>query len=158
MNKFNVGCGPWDFGKEWTHVDGGNFWHVDSHDIYLSEYKRESADLIYSSHLIQYFDRTEVVDLIGAWYKKLKLGGALILSVPDWHKLKELPLNYILGPLYGKMRMDDRWIYHKTAYDRNSLTELLINLGFVVVSDWSHIIDFNDCSRAKISLNLEAKK
>ena len=167
MSKFNVGCGTWYFGPGWTHVDGGNFKYIDSHDIYLSEYKRGGADLIYASHFIEYFDRTEAVDVITVWRKVLKDQGILRLSVPNFSKLCSSYgqfglLKDIYGPLYGKMRMGDRWIYHKTVYDYNSLYQLLGDCGFKDIHKWhchktEHSV-FDDCSHADISLNLEGTK
>ena len=164
MKKFNVGCGSWDFGAGWTNVDALQMPHIDSHDIYLGEYKRESIDLIYASHLIQYFDGTEALDLLREWYKKLKVGGKLRISVPDIVKLIAVyergALADILGPLYGKMRMGDKWIYHKIVYDWHSLNFLLQACGFrkknIMVTDpW---YKYDDCSKAEISLNMEAIK
>ena len=33
--KFNIGCGWRNFGSEWVHIDGGDYNHVDSKDIFL---------------------------------------------------------------------------------------------------------------------------
>ena len=57
--KLNIGCGWRDFGKDWIHIDGGNYDHLDSDDIFVTEYKNNSVDLIYASHFIEYFDRDE---------------------------------------------------------------------------------------------------
>ena len=149
MKKCNIAPGPWDFGKDWDHIH---------EDIYLTGYKRESIDLIYSSHLIEYFDRTEAIDLLTCWYKKLKYGGRLQVSVPDWDKLATRDLDKILGPLYGKMRMGDEWIYHKTVYNQWGLTRLLRNCGFEEIKVWDPDHSFDDCSKAPISLNMEAIK
>ncbi len=50
--KFNIGCGWRDFGKDWIHIDGGDYKHLDSDDIFIKGYEDNSADLIYSSHFI----------------------------------------------------------------------------------------------------------
>ena len=55
--KLNVGCGWRDFGRDWIHVDAGDYSHLDSTDITLPEYAPNTADLIYASHVIEYFDR-----------------------------------------------------------------------------------------------------
>ena len=44
--KLNIGCGWRDFGKDWIHIDGGNYDHLDSDDIFVTEYKNNSVDLI----------------------------------------------------------------------------------------------------------------
>ena len=70
--KINIGCGPRNFGKDWIHIDGGDYDHVNSDDIFLKSYDDESIELIYASHFIEYFDRDEIVSLLKSWRKKLK--------------------------------------------------------------------------------------
>ena len=65
--KFNIGCGNRNFGEGWTNIDGNYFEHVDSNDIYLKSFNKNSAHLIYASHFIEYFDRNEVVEIIKSW-------------------------------------------------------------------------------------------
>jgi hypothetical protein len=33
MIKINLGCGWRNFGKDWYHIDGGDYDHLDSRDI-----------------------------------------------------------------------------------------------------------------------------
>ena len=33
MIKINLGCGWRDFGKDWIHIDGGDYSHLDFKDI-----------------------------------------------------------------------------------------------------------------------------
>ncbi len=177
--KVNVGCGWRDFGSGWIHVDGGNYDHLDYDDIFLKDYKDNSIDLIYASHLIEYLDREEVVDLLNGWYRVLKVGGTVRIAVPDFHIMcllyekGSINLNDILGPLYGKMQMGEETIYHKTVYDFPDLSSTLESCGFSDVSmyDWKDTehSQFDDHSQAYfphmdkdngtlISLNVEAKK
>lgn len=134
--KINVGCGKRDFGKEWTHVDGGDFPHVTSNDVFLKDIPDNSADVIYASHLIEYFDRQEVPELLKAWHRVLKPGGELFVAVPDFaaiNKLyqdKEYELEQFLGLLYGRMEMNGQKIYHKTVYDFKSLCRVLAEAVF----------------------------
>ena len=82
-------------------------------------------------------------------------------------------LDEFLGPLYGKMEMDNKTIYHKTVYDFDNLKSLLNNLGFNSVKsyDWKETehARFDDHSQAYIphmdkengiliSLNIECNK
>ena len=60
MIKINMGCGWRDFGKDWIHIDGGDYSHLDSKDIFNLPYEDNSVDLIYASHVIEYFNREEV--------------------------------------------------------------------------------------------------
>lgn len=176
--KIHVGCGQRNFGSTWLHVDGGDFDHVTGHDVFLKPLPDNCADVIYSSHMIEYFDRVEVIELLQCWRRVIKPGGVLRLAVPDFYKMVQLyavnnNIEMFLGPLYGRMKMNDEYIYHKTAYDKTSLTRLLEENGFKNVVKWNwrkvehgHV---DDCSQAYlpkmdkengilISLNLECTK
>ena len=131
-----MGCGWRNFGKDWIHIDGGNYDHLDSKDITKLDYEDNSVDLIYASHILEYFDKTEAVDLLIEWKRVLKVGGAIRLAVPDFHQMAHLyilagySLEEFLGPLYGKMDMGSEKIYHKTIYDEESITNVLDGMGF----------------------------
>ena len=133
--KFNIGCGWRNFGKDWIHIDGGDYDHINSDDIFIRDYENNSANLIYASHFIEYFDRQEVAKLLQRWKEVLKPNGILRLAVPNFEvyaKLyinKKISLDNSLGPLYGKMKMGNETIYHKTAYDFFSLKKLLKEIG-----------------------------
>ena len=156
--KFNIGCGHRNFGKEWIHIDGENYDHIDSSDIFIKDYQDNSAELIYASHFIEYFDREEVVPLMKRWKNVLIPNGVLRLAVPDfkvYSKLysdKQYPLDSFLGPLYGKMPMGDKTIYHKTTYDYASLATLLKEIGMRNVKkyNWEETehAQFDDHSQA----------
>ena len=97
--------------------------------------------MIYASHVIEYFDREEIVPILKTWKSKLKTGGILRLAVPDFNSLCEIyfrsgDIGKVLGPLYGKMPMGDETIYHKTTYDHNSLVTLLDSVGFRAIDTW----------------------
>ena len=156
--KFNIGCGWRNFGKDWIHIDGGDYEHLDSSDIFIRDYQNNTADLIYASHFIEYFDRKEVVPLLKRWKNVLKPNGVLRLAVPDfkvYSKLysdKQYPLDSFLGLLYGKMPMGDKTIYHKTTYDYASLATLLKEIGMRNVKkyNWEETehAQFDDHSQA----------
>ena len=179
--KINLGCGWRNFGNDWHHIDGGSYEHLDSTDIFNLPFGDNSIDLIYASHVIEYFNRDEIVNIINDWKLKLKPGGILRLAVPDFEVITRLykcgKCNYdistFLGPLYGKMKMGGKFIYHKTVYDYESLSYILDSVGFNTVRkwDWRETIhsQFDDHSQAYlphmdkengtlISLNIEAVK
>tara|TARA_Y100000593_G_scaffold80715_1_gene150733 strand:- start:683 stop:1222 length:540 start_codon:yes stop_codon:yes gene_type:complete len=179
MIKINMGCGWRDFGEDWVHIDGGDYPHLDSKDIFNLPYEDNSVDLIYASHVIEYFNREEVKGVLNEWIRVLKPGGKLRLAVPNFEELSilyldnKIQLDGILGPLYGQMPMGDETIYHRTTYDYLSLEDLLSELGMKNIMKWdwrktSHS-KFDDHSQAYfphmdkdngtlISLNLEANK
>ena len=67
MIKINLGCGWRNFGKDWYHIDGGDYSHLDSHDILNLPFDNGTVDLIYASHVIEYFDREEIVGILNKW-------------------------------------------------------------------------------------------
>jgi len=181
MKKINMGCGPRNFGSDWIHIDGGNHDHLDykSGVKNLSQFENDSIDLIYASHVIEYFDRSEIIVILKEWKRILNVSGKLRLAVPNFAILSrmylsgQIQLENALGPLYGKMIMRDNVIYHKTTYDFKSLKTLLIDIGFVNIElyDWRETehAQFDDHSQAYfphmdkengtlISLNVECVK
>jgi predicted SAM-dependent methyltransferase len=175
--KLHLGCGKRDFGSEWVHIDQCEFPHVTHKDVTKLPFDDGSCDLIYASHLLEYFDREEAAHVLKEWYRVLGKDGILRLAVPDFEAMCNLYitpgyfLDRFLGPLYGKM--GDPPIYHKTVYDFRSLKSLLQEVGFkeVVNYNWSDTdhSNFDDHSQAYIphmdkdkgtliSLNVEASK
>ena len=179
MLKLNLGCGWRDFGPDWVHIDGGDYPHLNSKDIVNLPYEDSTVDLIYASHVLEYFDREEAKELLTKWHSKLKPGGVIRLAVPNFEAMVKLylekgyPLSKFLGPLYGKMPMGEQTIYHKTTYDFQELESLLKVLTFsnIETYDWEdteHAL-FDDHSQAYIphmdkvngtliSLNVQATK
>lgn len=179
--KLHLGSGHRNFGKDWVHIDGEtyDYNHIDSHDIVNLPFPDGTVDVIYASHVIEYFDRYDIKDILTKWYSKLKVGGVLRLAVPDFESMVKLyveqqyPLDTFLGPLYGRMIMDGKIIYHKTTYDYKSLELLLKSVNFTNIEkynwqDTDHSM-FDDHSQAYIphmdktngiliSLNVEAIK
>lgn len=152
-------CGKRNFGPDWIHIDGQNYDHTVSSDIWLQAYK--DIDLIYCSHGIAYFDREEIIPLLKCWHSKLKPGGVLRLSTPDWEVLRSLSVP-LLGPLYGKM--NEPPIYHKTVWTQLDLSMALLCAGFKNIHRYDHTktdhAQFDDHSAAYyegklISLNIQ---
>ena len=160
MIKINMGCGWRNFGSDWIHIDGGDYEHLDYSSIETLDFRDNSVDLIYASHVIEYFDRQSVRSLLREWHRVLKPSGTLRLAVPNFKVLTELysageiSIDQALGPLYGRMEMDGTIIYHKTVYDFDSLEGTLKDIGFknAKLYDWrktSHS-HFDDHSQAYI--------
>lgn len=181
--KLHLGCGKRNI-PGFVHVDQADFPHIDhKHDIRTLPFIADaSAELVYSSHALEYFDREEVKQVLAEWRRVLLPGGTLRVAVPDFEALVSVyqkygKLDMVLGPMYGRMPVQTpdgpRTIYHKTVYDFASLQAVLEAAGFGNVRryDWRKTVhkDHDDHSQAYvphmdkergllISLNVEADK
>jgi len=164
----------------WIHVDIDDFPHIDHrHSIdRLPMFPDNHADLIYASHVIAYWDRFEVLDVLREWRRVLKPGGTLRLSTPDFDKVVQVYLDtrdlaLMYGFLYGRFETPHGEIYYKTVYNSATLEQALLTAGFSSVQpyDWRQTIhkDHDDYSQAYLphmdkergvmmSLNVEATK
>ena len=179
--KLHLGCGE-RYLDGYIHIDIADFDHIDYRSSIdkLDMIKDESCELIYASHVLEYFDVEEAKNVLTEWHRVLKNKGTLRLAVPDIKKLIEVynntdDLSKILGPLYGKWKTHSTKdnIYHKTAYDIKNLTSLLIEVGYEDIKPWSwnEVLphEYDDHSKAyyphmdfengiHISLNIECVK
>lgn len=175
-NKIAVGCGTRFYGEDWYHLDITSHPNVDligyAHNIPLPD---ESVDLVYASHVLEYYDWDEAENIVlPEWKRILKPGGKLRIAVPDfeelltWYWRKGTPsrLSDIIGPLFGKIKnKDGDNIYHKSTYDYEVLCKILDSCGFKNISFWnwwevehSHIDDHSQAYLPKISLDDPDKK
>ena len=142
--KLNLGCGKRNFGEDWIHIDGSNYEHIYSHDIVNLPFEENTIDIIYASHVFEYFDREQANIVLNKWKKCIKPGGVLRIAVPNFEEYTRLyangkiTLDQCLGPLYGKWKMTEtETIYHKTTYDFTSLKNILENNCFKDVKKWN---------------------
>jgi len=181
MKRLHLGAGK-IFIPGFVHVDLADFPHIAfKEDISdLSMFDDNEIDYIYCCHALQYFDREEAKIALREWYRVLKKGGILRVTVPNfetiirvYQKYKDIEHRGILGPIYGKIKLGDGYIFHKTMYDFNSLKKLLEKVGFTNIHqyDWRQTehADIDDFSSAYIphldkehgilvSLNVEGEK
>lgn len=181
--KLHLGCWHRNI-PGFVNVDLCDMPHIDykSGIDDLSMFENDSASLIYSSHSFEYFDRDEAIVVLKEWRRVLKSGGILRLAVPDFDSLVKVyestgNVETILGPLYGKMKIEtndgELSLYHKTVYNFESLSKLLLNNGFSNIEryHWQETVhkDYDDHSQAYfphmdkengllVSLNIEAIK
>lgn len=174
--NLHLGCGEIDH-KKFINIDGYPFPHVDYAQTIanLPQFKEGSVDLIYASHCLEHFSYLQTKAVLGEWYRVLKKGAVLRLSVPDFDKLVEIYTihhhdpDVILPQLMGGQ--NNQYNFHLTALNKVNLSKLLLVAGFSEVREWQPGTDdlttFNDFSIYKkeiagkyyrISLNIEAVK
>tara|TARA_B100000900_G_scaffold306769_1_gene265400 strand:- start:398 stop:940 length:543 start_codon:yes stop_codon:yes gene_type:complete len=179
--KLHLGCGE-RYLEGYIHIDLGDYDHLDYQIPVddLSVFENNSINEIYASHVIEYFDRDEIKILLKEWNRVLVDGGVLRLAVPNFENLIKVyeltgSIDDILGPLYGKWHAtNETTIYHKTVYDKKTLTKVLEDATFKEVREWDWqsvfaSINYDDHSQAyfphmdkkngiHVSLNLECIK
>lgn len=175
--KLHLGCGK-RFIPGFVHIDAIDYPHVDHVATIdsLSFIPDASAELIYNCHVLEHFKRRDVQRVLKEWYRVLKPGGVLRVSVPDFEKLCEVYQKYrnldlVIGALFG--RQDYLYNIHYNAFDFDTLRRKLEEAGFSGVKryDWRETehADVDDYSQAYIphmdkekglliSLNVEATK
>jgi predicted SAM-dependent methyltransferase len=143
--KLHLGCGS-KYLSGFTHVDIEKYPHVDfvSSIDQLSFIEGSTVSEIYSSHAFEYFTRDEALDVLREWNRILIPGGKLYITVPNFEALIDIynqtqDIQLILGPLFGKWRNSKSTIFHKTTYDHESLSKLLISSEFIEVSRFDPI-------------------
>ena len=142
----------------------------------LKTIEQDSVDLIYACHVLEHFSRTEILNILETWNSKMKKGGIIRISVPDFdsiflHYKKNKNLDSLIGLLYGGQR--NEYDYHKVVFNFDTLSELLKKAGFSNVKryEWretehSHIDDYSQAYLPHLekdigllmSLNIEAVK
>lgn len=175
--KLHLGCGSRHI-KGYFHVDAlplPNVDHVGPVER-LDFIESECVNLIYACHVLEHFGRNQVFDVLCEWYRVLRPGGILRLSVPDFRAIAAFYLrNGDLRQIYGAVLGGQVTPYdqHKALFDEISLGELLLDVGFRDVwhYDWRQtehaaIDDFSQAylphldkeNGTPISLNVEAVK
>lgn len=180
MLKLHLGCGN-KYIPGFTHIDIIKYPHVDlvTNVDNLSMIESNSVDLIYACHILEHFNKNNVIPTLIEWRRILKLGGRLRLSVPDFEVLTklyvsgEVTLEKIHGPIMGGQTY--LYNFHYTIFDYLKLKNMLISVGFedknisrwdwkktehTNVDDYSqaHLPHMDKENGTLISLNVEAIK
>jgi len=175
--KLHLGCGK-RFLPGFVHIDAVDYPHVDHVATIdnLSFIQNDSVDLIYNCHVLEHFKRRDVDRVLREWFRVIKPGGIIRVSVPDFSKLcdvyqKKNQLDLVIGALFG--RQDYLYNIHYNVFDFSSLSRALEQAGFVNVRnyDWRETehAEVDDFSQAYIphmdkehgtliSLNVECDK
>jgi ADP-heptose:LPS heptosyltransferase/predicted SAM-dependent methyltransferase len=85
----DIGCGPYKAFPHFVGVDNGDHWGNNGAFVYvndaqdLSLFSDESCDAVFSSHLLEHLHYRDVPKALEEWLRVVKLGGHVILYLPD---------------------------------------------------------------------------
>ena len=167
----HIGCGDVILPPPFENLDERNLPGVDHiGSAKKLSFDNETFDLVYSSHLLEHFYRSETEGVLSEWVRVLKAGCVLRLSVPCLDNLIKIyqasnDLENIVGPLMGGQTYGGN--FHYNIFTKDSITKYLENVGCEAIHTWdfrrtSHT-QFFDFSQATtweipISLNIECRK
>jgi SAM-dependent methyltransferase len=172
----HIGCGELNDAR-YVNLDARSMPHVHhvTQSLDLEDFPQDSIDLIYACHVLEHVSHRQLPSTLSNWFSRLKHGGILRLSVPDFDVIVEIyqdqgeNINAIKLPLFGGQEYD--FNYHNSVFNHGYLHDLLKDCGFAAVRVWEPgsavYYDFDDWAKAKfelndkqykISLNLEAVK
>lgn len=138
-------------------------------DAYPLAYADESVDEIYASHILEHFPYGKRNAVLKDWYRVLKPGGRLRVSVPDALKCAKMlidgvtelvapggekyPFNYERILMGGQT---DEYDHHGSMYSEDSLWEAFQAAGFTSLATWKS--DLTDTSCLPFCANVEGYK
>jgi predicted SAM-dependent methyltransferase len=137
----------------------------------LSQFADGSVETIYASHVLEHVPyNREMLKTLKGWFRVLKPGGTVMISVPDLETLCRLFVHPQLTPenRFEVMRIMfggqlDPHDFHYVGFDWNILASFLNQAGFSKITQVKEFGLFNDTSTMKvggvpISLNVTARK
>lgn len=144
--NLHLGCGPIKHPK-FINIDGlpaAHIHYVRAIDD-LSIFDDETVDFIYACHCLEHFPYAKITTVLNEWFRVLKKGGKLRLSVPDFDLLLNIynsnknDLNSIEGYLLGGQ--NHKFNFHYSVFNREYLLKYLEDVGFQNVYEWRHECD-----------------
>lgn len=174
--KIHVGSGSINI-QGWVSIDARQAPHIHlcSEGFALKEFVDGSIGEIYMCHVLEHFSFEEIGEILRNFHRKLKIGGVLRLSVPDFDRLLTVyqangnNLELIKFALMGGQ--DYAHNFHKCVFNRAALADLLVACGFAHIAEWNtieefgvHLGDWSETSfqtprgEFPISLNMKAIK
>lgn len=106
-------------------------------DIRKLDYQDNSVEIIVAKNILQVFSHREFKKVLLEWNRVIKIGGTLILSVPDLKSTLEAYLNNKLdfeevqNALFGHQKNEFDYFYN--GFDEKSIVTALEQTGFKVV-------------------------
>lgn len=132
----NLGCGNNKF-IDCINIDSEKEYNPDLVcDIKYLPYDPDSIDGIYALDVLEHVARSLVLPTLKSWRKILKVGGFLIIRMPN---IKNISEKYLKGKIdayefsrliYGGQEKNRFVNFHTSGFDEKTLTKLLKSIKF----------------------------
>lgn len=112
-------------------------------DIKEIKYEPKTIDGIYATDVLEHIPRNLVISTLRSWYKILKKTGFLVLRLPNIKNIAKKYLNRDIDAkefsrlIYGNQEENDPANFHKSGFDRKTLTKILKKIGFKRIKEES---------------------
>lgn len=145
--RVHLGAGPINLAG-WLNIDAREASHIHlvANNFELSEFADGTLAEIYMCHVLEHFSFEEADQLLRNFRKKLKPGGLLRISVPNFDHLVKVyqangnDLEIVRRALMGGQ--DYEYNFHKSIYNKAHLSSLLVACGYVNPREWTTLQDF----------------
>lgn len=145
--RIHLGAGPINI-QGWINIDArdASHIHLQSSGFDLKEFADGAVSEIYMCHVLEHFSFEESKTVLNTLFRKLKFGGVLRLSVPDFDQLVAIyhangnDLELIKMALMGGQEYE--YNFHKAIFNKALLSNLLKSSGFDNIQTWSTQDDF----------------
>lgn len=145
--RVHLGAGPINI-EGWVNIDAREAPHIHliARNFELSEFADGTLAEIYMCHVLEHFSFEEADQLLRNFRKKLKPGGLLRISVPNFDHLVKVyqangnDLEIVRRALMGGQ--DYEYNFHKSIYNKAHLSSLLVACGYVNPREWTTLQDF----------------
>lgn len=160
--NLHLGCGRINH-PDFINVDAAYFAHVHYmralHD--LKPIKTGSVDLIYASHCLEHYSYRDTISVLTEWYRTLKPGGCLRISVPDFDVLSlaftQSASDIEAIEVYTLGGHGNKYNCHYALFNYERLSARLQSVGFHGVRRWrpdqDEFSSMEDASRSSIRIN-----
>jgi predicted SAM-dependent methyltransferase len=145
--RIHLGAGPINI-QGWINIDArdASHIHLQSSGFDLKEFADGVVSEIYMCHVLEHFSFEEAKTVLKTLHRKLKVGGILRLSVPDFDQLIVIyhangnDLELVKMALMGGQEYE--YNFHKAIFNKELLSNLLMTCGFANAQTWSTLGDF----------------
>ncbi len=157
----------------WINIDTRPLENVDiiGGEEAFDKFEDNTLAAVYACHVLEHISHLKTLKFLDRIYKKISVGGKIIISVPDFKNIVKAYESYpggissIQSILYGGQ--DYKENLHMSCYDEKYLSQLLNKAGFknicqwntqelfgIPINDWSDKKHINVGEDLPISLNL----